>query len=210
MDEGLERWRLILGRPAESCTGALTGAAAARDVALDWLYGRDEELAARGVRRDRPSGGRYGGTEDSELTVVDWLDEVHRLFPKETIERLERDAVERYEIHEVVTDPQVLQRIEPNPALLRAVLRTKHLMNPDVLALARRIVESVIRELMRRLQPGVRRAFSGARARQSARTGQARDFDFRGTLRANLRPYRPKEKRILIERRVSTPARAPA
>jgi Mg-chelatase subunit ChlD len=193
MDEGLQRWRLILGRPAESCTGALTGEAAARDGALDWLYGRDEDLAARGVRRG-------GGTGDSEVAVVDWLDDVHRLFPKETIERLERDAVERYEIHEVVTDPQVLQRIEPNPALLRAVLRTKHLMNPDVLVLARRIVDAVIRELMRRLQPEVRRAFSGTRARQSALTGQARDFDFRGTLRANLRHYRPEDRRILIER----------
>ena len=55
------------------------------------------------------------GTGPSALTTVDWLDEIHRLFPKETIERLERDAVERYEIHEVVTDPEVLARIEPNP-----------------------------------------------------------------------------------------------
>jgi hypothetical protein len=93
MDEGLQRWRLILGRPAESCTGGLIGDAAARDAALDWLYGRDEELVARGVRRGGPSDGRHGGIGDSELTVVDWLDEVHRLFPKETIERLERDAV---------------------------------------------------------------------------------------------------------------------
>ncbi len=201
MDEGLQRWRLILGNPAESRIGALSGDAAARDAALDWLYGRDDDLAARGVRRGGArSDDRRGGTEDSVLTVVDWLDEVHRLFPKETIERLEHDAVERYEIHEVVTDPEVLQRVEPNPALLRAVLRTKHLMNPKVLELARRIVESVVRELMRRLQPEVRRAFSGARARQRAFTGQARDFDFRTTLRANLKNYRPEDRRILIER----------
>ena len=41
---------------------------------------------------------------------------------------------------EKVTDPELLRRIEPSPSLLRAVLRTKHLMNPQVLALARRIV----------------------------------------------------------------------
>jgi len=207
MDDGLQRWRLVLGHPAQSATGGLSGDAAARDAALDWLYGRDADLAGRGVRRGggrqdggRQDGGRHGGTEDSVLTVVDWLDEVHRLFPKKTIERLERDAVERYEIHAVVTDPQVLQRVEPSPALLRAVLRTKHLMNPEVLAMARRIVDGVVRELMRRLQPEVRRAFSGTRSRQAARTGQARDFDFRGTLRANLKHYQPGERRILIER----------
>jgi len=57
----------------------------------------------------------------SQLTTVDWLDDVHRLFAKETIERLERHAVERYQIHDVVTDPAVLERVEPNRTLLRAV-----------------------------------------------------------------------------------------
>jgi Mg-chelatase subunit ChlD len=200
-DPGLERWRLILGAPAEQCTGPLTGDAAGRDTALDWLYGRDPDLERRGVRRGgtrRPED-RQGGTGPSVLTTVDWLDDVHRLFPKETIERLERDAVERYEIHEVVTDPAVLERIEPNPTLLRAVLRTKHLMNPDVLALARRIVEAVVRELMERLATEVRQAFHGTRSRQPSRLRQARNFDFHGTIRANLAHYRPDERRVYIE-----------
>ena len=59
------------------------------------------------------------------------------------IERLEKDAVERYEIHDVVTNPDVLKRVEPNETLLKAVLRTKHLMNPEVLALARELVAAV-------------------------------------------------------------------
>ena len=154
----LERWRLILGEPASRCTGGLQGDAARQDAALEWLYGRDPELAERGVRK--------GGGEDSVLQTVDWLDEVHRLFPRETIERLERDAVERYEITDVVTDPDVLQRIEPNPALLRAVLRTKHLMNPAVLAMARKIVEAVVRQLMEKLGTEVRQSFSGTRSRR--------------------------------------------
>ncbi|GAB3964485.1 VWA domain-containing protein [Actinoallomurus acanthiterrae] len=200
-DPDLERWRLILGAPAERHTGAPTGDAAARDAALDWLYGRDPDLERRGVRRGgvRPED-RQGGSGPSVVTTVDWLDDVHRLFPKETIERLERDAVERYEIHEVVTDPAVLERVEPDPALLRAVLRTKHLMNPEVLALARRIVEQVVRELMRRMATEVRQAFHGTRSRRPSRAPRARDFDFHGTIRANLAHYRPEEKRILIER----------
>jgi Mg-chelatase subunit ChlD len=196
-DPGLERWRLVLGSPAEPSTGGLGAEAAARDAALDWLYGRDPDLGRRGVRR---GGTRHGGSGPSVLTTVDWLDDVHRLFPRETIERLERDAVERYEIHEVVTDPEVLARVEPNPTLLRAVLRTKHLMNPEVLRLARRIVETVVRDLMKRLQPEVRQAFTGTRTRTPSRFRQARDFDFRGTIRANLAHYQPSERRILIER----------
>jgi hypothetical protein len=158
-DPILERWRLILGRPATQCRGHGDGA---RDAALDWLYGRDEDLRNRGIRR---GGARRGGDEDSALTTVDWLDDVHRLFPKETIERLERDAVERYDITDIVTDPAVLARVRPNQTLLRAVLRTKHLMNPAVLALARRIVEAVVRDLMDKLPAtSVRRSPARGRA----------------------------------------------
>jgi Mg-chelatase subunit ChlD len=196
-ETGLERWRLVLGAPAEQCTGGLGAEAAGRDAALDWLYGRDPDLGRRGVRR---GGTRSAGSDPSVLTTVDWLDDIHRLFPKETIERLERDAVERYEIHEVVTDPEVLARIEPNPTLLRAVLRTKHLMNPEVLRLARRIVETVVRDLMKKLAPEVRQAFSGTRSRRPSRFRQARDFDFHATVRANLAHYQPEERRLLIER----------
>ncbi|MFD7256669.1 VWA domain-containing protein [Streptomyces sp. NPDC059874] len=197
-DPGLERWRLILGAPAERCTGPLGTTAAARDAALDWLYGRDPEQARRGVRTDAHT--REGGDGSSVVTAVDWLDDVHRLFPKETIERLERDAVELYEIHEIVTDPAVLERVEPNPTLLRAVLRTKHLMNPEVLRLARRIVETVVRRLLEQLKPEIRRSFSGTRSRRPSLLPSARDFDFRGTVRANLAHYQPAERRILIER----------
>ncbi|SDH47436.1 Mg-chelatase subunit ChlD [Actinokineospora alba] len=188
-DPSPQRWRLILGEPAEPAC-PLGGVDARRDTALRWLYGREEDLESRGVRR--------GGSGESELTTVDWLDEVHRLFPKETIERLERDAVERYQIHEIVTDPDVLGRVEPNPALLRAVLRTKHLMNPDVLAMARKIIASVVRELVDRLALEVRRSFSGTRQRRRSNFRQARNFDFRATIKANLAHYQPEQRRVRI------------
>ncbi|MFG1613635.1 VWA domain-containing protein [Nonomuraea wenchangensis] len=193
-DPTLERWRLLLGEPGAACLGGqpLDPRAAARDAALDWLYGRDEDLRRRGVRRQ-------GGSGPSSLTTFGWLDDIARLFPKETVERLQRDAVERYEIHDVVTDPDVLARIEPNPALLQAVLRTKHLMNPQVLRLARRIVERVVRQLMDRLATEVRSAFTGARARRAGRLRRARDFDVVRTVRANLGRYQPETGKLVIE-----------
>ncbi|PRY41734.1 VWA domain-containing protein [Umezawaea tangerina] len=198
---GMERWRLILGEPAgPHCGGADGGAegdpaamdAAAMDAALEWLYGREEDLDPRGVRR--------AGQGASVLTTVTWLDEIHRLFPKETVERLERDAVERYDITEIVTDPEVLSRVEPNASLLRAVLRTKHLMNPDVLAMARRIVAAVVAELMRKLAKEVRNALSGTRSRRPSTFKQARNFDFRRTIRASLAHYDPADRRVRIEK----------
>ncbi|WP_344502803.1 VWA domain-containing protein [Dactylosporangium maewongense] len=194
----LERWRLVLGEAGQSVLdgGQLSEDGLGRDAALDWLYGRDDDLERRGIRRPQT---RHGGDGESVVTTVDWLDDITTLFPKETIERLQRDAVERYEIHDVVTDPAVLARVEPNPTLLRAVLRTKHLMNPDVLVLARRIVDKVVRQLVEKLATEVRHAFSGARSRSASRFKVARNFDVKRTLRANLGRYRPQERKVYVE-----------
>ena len=114
MDEALLRWRLVLGEASEGCLGGVGEGEAARvDAALDWLYGRDTE-------GDAPSGPRSAGSGASQLTVPDWINAIHELFPKRTIERLERDAVEVYGIAEIVTDPRVLEQVEPNPTLLSA------------------------------------------------------------------------------------------
>lgn len=192
--EALERWRLVLGAPAERALPGLSQRGQAMDAALDWLYSRDPELEGRGVQRDAGSGA-------SQLTTPDWVNEVHRLFPKETIERLERDAVERFRIDDVVTNLEVLERIEPSEALLRAVLHTKHLMNPDVLARARQLVAKVVDDLMRRLAKEVRASFSGVRDRRRPSIHKsARNFDLRRTLQVNLKHYDPERARIQLEK----------
>ncbi|HEU5126818.1 MAG TPA: VWA domain-containing protein [Glycomyces sp.] len=197
MSADLERWRLMLGPAAEQHTGGLSQEGEARDAALDWLYDRDGDHDQRDVRR---GGVRGAGDEDSVLTTVDWLDQIHRLFPKETVERLERDAIERYEIDDIVTNADVLDRVEPNASLLKAVLRTKHLMNPQVLAAARRIVAEVVRQLVEQLSVEVRTVFTGSRARRPSLHRRARDFDLRRTIKANLKHYDPETGRIAIER----------
>ena len=122
------------------------------------------------------------------------------IFPKETIERLEKDAVEKYEIHDVVTNPDVLARVEPNDTLLKAVLRTKHLMNPEVLALARELVAKVVRRLIEKLARTVRTSFSGARQRRRSNFKLARNFDAKLTVRSNLGRWDQKKRRLAIEK----------
>jgi len=197
--EPLQRWRLLLGEAAENAFGGhgacLSEDAAAADAALEWLYGRDPDRAKRNERG--------GGSEESRLTTPDWINDIHVLFPKEVIERLEQDAVERFGIDEVVTNLDVLERIEPSESLLRAVLHTKHLMNPDVLAAARRLVAEVVRRIMEKLSTEVRQAFSGTRdRRRRSNLSVARNFDFRKTLADNLHRWHPEKKRLYLERPV--------
>ncbi|MGV3621286.1 MAG: VWA domain-containing protein [Archangium sp.] len=195
-DERWVRWRLLLGSAASTALDGQAQPSAddlARDAALAWLYERGEGLADRDIAE------RAGGLEGSNLSVPTWINEVHRLFPKETIERIERDAVETYNLSEVVTNPEVLARLPPNENLLRAVLHTKHLMNPEVLALARTLIAQVVRQLMEKLKPKVRRQFHGTRSRRRSWVKQSKNFDPKGTVRANLAHYDREERRLGIK-----------
>ncbi|MGL4460560.1 MAG: hypothetical protein ACRC1K_00235, partial [Planctomycetia bacterium] len=147
-DRRLLRWRLVMGEsagPALGCTPI--GVDAQRDRALGFLYDR-EYGAGRNVRKTASGAGGLG---PSAFLVPEWINAVQTLFPKETIERLEKDALERYHIDEMVTNPDVLARAQPNPTLLKAILTTKHLMNEAVLAAARVLVAKVVADLVAKL-----------------------------------------------------------
>ena len=193
----LIRWRLVLGAGSEGCLGGLPeGEWHERDLALGYLYDR-EYGASRNVRR----GPRGDGTLDpSALSVPDWINTVHELFPKRTIERIEKDALERYGIEEMVTNPDLLSRAQPSPTLLKAVLRTKHLMNQQVLAMARRLVKQCVDELFERLARQVQSPFVGAvDRRKRSFLKVANNFDAATTIRRNLRHYDPERRQLFIQ-----------
>ncbi len=205
--EALMRWRLVLGADAEQGLGCgLDGVEARRDRALGYLYNR-EYGPSRNVRGTPGSGTgkassgneRSAGLGDSALTVPEWINQVHELFPRRTIERLERDALERYQITELVTNPELLARAQPSETLLKAVLHTKHLMNQEVLTIARHLVRKVIEQLLEKLARPLRAAFQGARDRRRRTPFKvARNFDPRSTVRKNLSTYSVEEERLYI------------
>jgi Mg-chelatase subunit ChlD len=193
----LVRWRLVLGQGAEEALGcSLDGLDAEQDRVLGYLYDR-EYGAQRNVRFGK---GLAGDLSDSQLTVPEWINAVHTLFPRRTIERIEKDALERYRIEEMVTNPDLLRRARPSMTLLKAVLHTKHLMNQKVLALARDLVRKVVEELMEKLARPVQSAFLGAVDRnRRTRLRVAKNFDAETTIRRNLAHYDPKSQRLSIE-----------
>lgn len=192
------RWRLVMGAGSEQLCGGLSAEDQARDACLGYLY--DREYGGRRNVRGRDQGGQSGGLGDSALTVPDWINQVHELFPKRTIERLEKDALERYQLDEMVTNPEVLARAQPNPTLLKAVLRTKHLMNQEVLKAAQHLVRQVVDELMKKMAQEVRTAFQGSLDRRHRSFLKiAKNFDVGTTLRRNLKHYDPQHRRLLIE-----------
>lgn len=206
--EALTRWRLLLGAEAEQGLGCgLDGQEAQQDAALDFLYGREygqgRNVRGRGGQgQGQGKGGgddRGGGLGDSAMSVPDWLNAIHELFPKRTIERLEKDALERYGLNEMVTNPELLARAQPSPTLLKAVLQTKHLMNQQVLALARELVRKVIDQLLEKLARPVRAVFHGSADRRNRSFLKvAKNFDAPSTVRRNLAHFSPALQKLFI------------
>lgn len=215
----LQRWRLVLGRFAEPRLGGCGGRGTKQsrmDRVLDYLYGR--EYRGRGVRGkdgDKPGGktaagdsdSRYGGDAESVLSVPEWIHEVPELFPNDTAEIIQRHALDRYGLTELVTNVEVLEKLEPSYELLKAILSFKGMMSGEVLDLARKIVREVIEDLRRRLAKDVRQALWGRLNKQRrSRLKVLRNLDWRRTIRDNLKNYNLKRKQMVLGICTSSPA----
>ena len=199
-DATLARWRLVLGKYARDQLPASMSLEQQRiETALDFLYSR--EYRGRGVRDQEEETGKRDGTLDpSQLTVPHWLSEVRELFPKETVSLIEKHALDRYGLTELVTDAEILSRLEPSFDLLKILLTFRGHLKGEVLNEARRVIRSVVEEIKQRLITEVRRAFSGRRNRfQHSNLKMAQNLDWRGTIRKNLKNFDTQRKQIVVE-----------
>lgn len=195
----LQRWRLVLGkysdhRLSEAAGGALAGQYAKMDAALGYLYGREYE--GRGLRKEVGP----GSLDASQITLINWLGQVRELFPVDTVEIIEKHALDRYGLTELVTDPQTLERLEPNQQLLGTLLSLRGHLHGDVLHVARRIVRQVVDEIRRKLESEIRQTLAGRLNRfRHSPMPTARNFDARGTVRRNLEHFDTTRRQIVIE-----------
>lgn len=194
--EILNRWRLVLGKYASGQISFSSGDVNYMDMetALDYLYSR-EYGEEQEIRRERT-----GGSDGSQLTVPYWLRRIKKLFPKQTVEVLERHALEKYGMTELLTDPEVLKKLEPNKELLKTILELKHMMKGEVLSLARDIVRKVAEEIARKLEQEVRISFFGQLNRNaSSPVKSARNLDMKKTIRMNLKNYDTENRQLVLK-----------
>ena len=194
--EILNRWRLVLGRYASEQLSFSSEEARLMEMeeALDYLYAR-EYGEDQDIRQERK-----GGDGSSKLTVPKWLQQVKKLFPKQTVEIMERHALDKYGMTELLTDPDVMRKLEPNRELLKTILTLKHMMKGEVLALAREIVRKVADELIKKLEQEVRRSFFGKLNRSiSSPIRSMRNLDIKKTIRRNLKNYDTEREELVLK-----------
>lgn len=194
----MNRWRLILGKMAKDKLSFSKGNAYENGIscyeledALDFLYSREY---GEDIKRE-------GGTGVSCLTAATWITRIRKLFPRETVEILEKHALETYGMTELLTDKEVLEKLEPNQELLKTILQLKHLMKGEVLDTARRIVRKVAAEIEEKLNQNLRKSFLGRIDRNAvSHVPSIRNLDIKRTIRKNLQHYDAEKQRLMLDK----------
>jgi Mg-chelatase subunit ChlD len=196
-DERLRRWRLVLGAAAEGGTQPLRGADQRMDAALAAVYeaGGQAEGGAPG------RAGRHGGLGASAPRVARWLGDVRAYFPSTVVRVVQRDALERLGIEQMLLEPELLEAVEPDVHLVGTLLSLSRVMPERAKEAARLVVRKVVEELDRRLAQRTRQAVTGALDRAvRGRPRNLREVDWNRTIHANLRHYQPDHRTVVPER----------
>lgn len=189
--ERLRRWRLVLGREAEGACGALTGPAVEIDQALAALY---DAQGPGGLA----STDRRGGRAASAPGVARWLGDIRKYFPSPVVQVMQRDALERLKLQDMLLQPEMLANAQPDVHLVASLMALSRVIPAKTKDTARAVVRQVVDQLMQRLEEPLRSAISGALDRsQRKRRPRHAEIDWARTIRANLRHWQPEYRSIV-------------
>src|SRR5207237_8665376 len=121
-----------------------------------------------------------------------WLGETRRLSPTDIVSLVQKDAIERRGLKQLLFEPEMLAQVEPSVDLASMVLSLKNLVPEKAKAAARELVRKVVEELRRRLESRMHQAVRGALNRnQHTAFRSLANLDWQRVIRRNLNNYNP-------------------
>jgi hypothetical protein len=200
----LLRWRLALGPDAEDAApemglsglGGLAGSIGLSageddgglgdlDAALSFVYG----------------GGGGRGRGSRRISVPSWLGLVRRFFRDDVVALVQKDAIEKKGLTQLLFEPETLPYLEKNVDLVATLLSARGLVPDEAKDTAREIVREVVEELRKKLESETRTAIYGAVRRHSTSPLKiARNLDYRRTITKNLKTWDRERRRLVPER----------
>ena len=180
------KWRLILGKSSEDCFEglSLSGEQMGMDRVLDALYDSD----------------RQGSLGSSMPNVNRWLGDIRKYFPTSVVQLMQKDALERLNLQQMLMEPETLRTIEPDVHLVGTLLSLHKIMPEKTKNTAREVVNKVVRELEKKLLNPTRQAVMGSLSRSvKNRRPKYNEIDWGQTIKINLKTYQPQYKTIIPE-----------
>jgi Mg-chelatase subunit ChlD len=200
--ERLRRWRLVLGKDAQEsmCGGGAAGQGQGENE-LSGLGGDD--LGMDNVLEALYNSERNAGLGASSPNVARWLGDIRTYFPSSSVQVMQKDALERLNLTQMLLQPELLETVEADVHLVANLLSLSRVIPENTKETARHVVRKVVEELERKLTNPMLQAVRGSlnRAVRNYRP-RPNEIDWDRTIRANLKNYLPEKHTIIAEKLV--------
>ena len=186
MDERIKKWRLILGSQSDPESElSLEGDQKGMDKVLEALYDSD----------------RKAGLGKSSPNVNRWLGDIRKYFPTPVVQLMQKDALERLHLDQMLLEPELLESVQPDVHLVATLLSLNKVLPAKTRETAREVVRKVVKELEERLHNPLVAMIKGTlnRAIRNHRP-KLKEINWHLTIRANLRHYQEELKTIIPEK----------
>jgi hypothetical protein len=199
------RWRLILGKEANEglCQMAgrgnlLDGDQGNLDQALEQIYGAECALGDGSGDQPSKAAKRSAGLGGSAPRLAKWLGDIRGYFSSDVVAVIQKDAIERRGLRQLLFEPETLGQVTPNIELVGTLMALKNMIPDRVKETAREVVRAVVEEIMKRLRGGLEQAVRGAmdRSRHSPHRCLP-NMDWARTIRRNLKNY-DRERKVVV------------
>lgn len=199
--DALLRWRLALGPAAEQTSSGfgLAGLdAAASGLGVDPVRVKDLDGALSFVYDE---GAKTGGAGRSRPYLPDWLAALRDFFSHDVVALVQKDAIERKGLTQLLFEPETLPFLERNVELVATLVAAKGMIPDRAREAARQIVREVVEDLRKQLEAETRTAILGALRRdRHSPLRVLRNLDWQRTIRSNLRGWDRERRRLVPER----------
>jgi hypothetical protein len=196
--QSLLRWRLALGGEMEKLDPEmeLSGLMGPElELELDEAAGMDEALEYLYDPRPRPGLGK------GKAWVPRWLARVREFFEDDVVSMIQKDAIERKGLAQLLFEPETMEYLEPDVELVTTLMSCRGLVPDEAKVIARELVRKVVEDLRRQLENEVRTAILGAvRRGEHSPMKVLRNLDWKRTIRANLKGWDQEQQRLVPER----------
>ncbi len=187
-EEHIRKWRMILGGHQNDGTGfQLSGIDLQMDKAMEALYDSD----------------RKGGLGPSSPNVSRWLGDIRSFFPNTVVQVMQKDALKRLNLTEMLFEKEMLENIEADVHLVATLMTLSRVIPDKTKDTARQVVRKVVDELIKKLSQPTQQAITGS-LNKSIRNRRPRhnEINWHATIQKNLKHYQPAYKTIIPETRI--------
>lgn len=184
-DESLTRWRMVLGQEADPDQQVkLETPETELDQLLNTLYGAEGSA----------------GFGRSAVRIKKWLDGIRSHFPEEVVRMMQRDALERRGLREMLLQPELLEQLEPTISNVATLLPLQDLLPESSQAAIRMLVSRLVKEIEKKLKVPLSMAAQSIRHLPSRPVKpSAQWLDWKKTIQRNLKHYQPELNALIPE-----------